>query len=195
MHLFAPVNPMFSTKVAAVPLDEDPTKWSSQILRELYRTIPESSEYSPQVVMLREDPEQGFALGVVVISGQTDSALSAAGNDQPTSKRAMIPVIIKNNELCPLDLVMTADQKMLPLTGGRLREALFRPNTFDMMTDDSSDQSLYALFYPPGRASNSPSSGFAAGAGDNVGYVYGPGFWPVSVALSLTVRSANRGKL
>ena len=176
MHLFAPVTPMFSTKVAAVPLDEDPTKWSSQILRELYRTIPESSEYSPQVVMLREDPEQGFALGVIVISGQTDSALSAAGNDQPTSKRAMIPVIIKNNELCPLDLVMTADQKMLPLTGGRLREALFRPNTFDMMTDDSSDQSLYALFYPPGRASNSPGSGFSAGAGDNVGYVYGPGF-------------------
>lgn len=176
MHLFAPVKPMFSTKVAAIPLDEDPTKWSSQILRELYRTVPETSEYNPQIVMLREDPEQGFALGVVVISGQTDSALSAAGNDQPTSKRAMIPIIIKNNELCPLDLVMTADKKMLPLTGGRLREALFRPNTFDMMTDDSSDQSLYSLFYPPGRASNSPSSGFSAGAGDNVGYVYGPGF-------------------
>lgn len=176
MSLFTPVAPLFPTKTAAVPLEEDPSKWSAQILQELYRQVPEASEYNPQVLMLRQDDEQGFALGVIVISGQTDSALSMAGNEQPTSKRALVPVVIKNNELCPLDLIMTADHKMYPLTGSRLREALFRPNTFDMMTDDSGDQSLYSLFYPPGRASNSPSAGFSAGAGDNVGYVYGPGF-------------------
>lgn len=175
MSLFTPVAPLFSTKVAAVPLDEDPSKWSPQILQELYRSVPEASEYNPQVLMLRQDDEQGFALGVIVISGQTDSALSMAGNEQPTSKRALIPLVIKNNELCPLDIVMTADRKMYPLNGTRLREALFRPNTFDMMTDDSGDQSLYSMFYPPGRASNSPSSGFSSGAGDNVGYIMGPG--------------------
>lgn len=175
MQLFTAVKPAFD-KVANTPLDEDPTKWSSQILQELFRQVPETSEYNPQVVMLRQDPEQGFALGVIVISGQVDSALSMAGNEQPQSKRAMIPVIIKNDELCPLDLVMTQDKKIFPLNGTRLREALFRPNTFDMMTDDSGDQSLYSMFYPPGRASNSPTSGFAAGSGDNVGYVYGPGF-------------------
>lgn len=175
MSLFTPVAPLFPTKLAAVPLDEDPAKWSAQILQELYRQVPEASEYNPQILMLREDAEQGFALGVVVISGQTDSALSMAGNEQPTSKRALIPVVIKNNELCPLDIVMTADKKMYPLNGTRLREALFRPNTFDMMTDDSGDQSLYSMFYPPGRSSNSPGAGFSSGAGDNVGYVMGPG--------------------
>lgn len=175
MSLFIPVAPLFPTKIAAVPLDEDPAKWSPQILQELYRQVPEASEYNPQVLMLRQDDEQGFALGVVVISGQTDSALSMAGNENPTSKRALIPVVIKNNELCPLDVVMTEGKKMYPLTGTRLREALFRPNTFDMMTDDSGDQSLYSMFYPPGRSSNSPSSGFSSGAGDNVGYIMGPG--------------------
>lgn len=174
MTLFTNVEPLFP-KVAAVPLDEDPSKWSSQILQELFHSAPETSEYNPQVVMLRQDPEQGFALGVVVVSGQTDSSLSNAGNAQPTSKRALIPVIIKNNELCPLDLIMTQDRKLYPLTGVRLREALFRPNTFDMMTDDQNDQSLYSMFYPPGRSGNSPGSGFGGMSGDGVGYVYGPG--------------------
>ncbi len=192
MQLFQAVKPAFD-KVAATPLDEDPTKWSSQILQELFRQVPDASEYNPQVVMLRQDDEQGFALGVIVISGQVDSALSMAGNEQPQSKRAMIPVIIKNNELCPLDLVMTQDKKIFPLNGARLREALFRPNTFDMMTDDSGDQSLYSMFYPPGRSSNTPTSGFGGGAGDNVGYVMGPGMKQSSkVAMkdSLLVRIA-----
>lgn len=175
MTLFTNVEPLFPTKVAAVPLDEDPSKWSSQILQELFRQAPDTSEYNPQVVMLRQDPEQGFALGVVVISGQTDSSLSNAGNQQPTSKKALVPIIIKNGELCPLDLIMTQDRKLYPLTGVRLREALFRPNTFDMMTDDQGDQSLYSMFYPPGRSGNSPGSGFGGSAGDSVGYVYGPG--------------------
>ena len=176
MELFTPVKPLFETKIAAIPLDEDASKWGPQILQELFRQVPEASEYNPQVVMMRQDPEQGFALGVIVISGQTDSALSMAGNEQPTSKKALIPIVVRNNELCPLDLVMTQDKRMYPLNGIRLREALFRPNTFDMMTDDSGDQSLYSMFYPPGRASNTPTSGWSSGAGDNVGYVYGPGF-------------------
>lgn len=183
MSLFTAVEPLFSTKVAAVPLDEDPTKWSSQILQELYRQVPEASEYNPQVIMLRQDDEQGFALGVIVISGQTDSALSMSSSNDPTSKRALIPVVVKNSELCPLDLIMTANHKMYPLNGTRLREALFRPNTFDMMTDDSGDQSLYSMFYPPGRSSNSPGAGFSGGAGDGVGYVMGPGMKSASAML------------
>lgn len=175
MDLFTPVKPLFPTKVAATPLDEDSSKWSAQILQELFRQAPDTSEYNPQVIMLRSDPEQGFALGVIVISGQTDSALSSMPSDSPTSKRALIPVVIKNNELCPLDLVMTQDQRIYPLNGTRLREALFRPNTFDMMTDDQGDNSLYSMFYPPGRSGNYVNSGFAGNAGDGVGYVYGPG--------------------
>lgn len=174
MSLFTPVEPLFPTKVAAMPLDEDSAKWASQILQELFRQCPESSEYNPQVVMLRQDPEQGFALGVIVVSGQTDSALSQSRSEQSTSKKALVPVVIKNNELCALDLVMTQDRKLYPLTGLRLREALFRPNTFDMMTDDQGDNSLYSMFYPPGRSGNSPGSGFSGG-GDSVGYVFGPG--------------------
>lgn len=175
MTLFTPVEPLFPTKVASVPLDEDPSKWSAQILQELFHQAPDTSEYNPQVVMLRQNPEQGFALGVIVISGATDSALSNAGNQQPTSKKALVPIVVKNNELCPLDMLMTQDRKLVPLTGVRLREALFRPNTFDMMTDDQGDQSLYAMFYPPGRSGNAPGSGFGGSAGDSVSHVYGPG--------------------
>lgn len=181
MTLFAPapVSALQFSKTAAVPLDDDPTKWASQILQELYRQVPEASEYAAQVIMLREEPEQGYALGVIVISGQTDSALSATQSDSPQSKKALVPIIVANNELYPLDTLMTADKKMLPLNGGRLREALFRPNTFDMMTDDEGDQSLFSMFYPPGRSANAQGSGmgFGGGAGGDggVSYMMGPG--------------------
>lgn len=180
MTLFTTVAPTLEfTKTAAVPLDDDPSKWASQILQELYRQVPEASEYAAQVLMLREEHEQGYALGVIVISGQTDSALSATQSDDPQSKKALVPIIISNNELSPLDTLMTADKKMLPLNGGRLREALFRPNTFDMMTDDQGDQSLYSMFYPPGRSANAQGSGLGFGNGSGgdggVSYMMGPG--------------------
>lgn len=175
MELFTPVQkPFANTKVAATPLDEDSTKWSSQILQELFRQVPEASEYNPRVIMQRQDPEQGFAIGVIVISGQTDSAL-VGSTANPQSKKALIPVIIKNNELCPLDLVLSEDKKLFPLNGRRLREVLFRPNTFDMMTTDEGDGSLYSMFYPPGRSSNTPGSGFGGNAGGDVSHIMGPG--------------------
>jgi hypothetical protein len=175
MELFTPVQtPFANTKVAGTPLDEDSAKWSSQILQELFRQVPEASEYTPKVIMMRQDPEQGFAIGVIVVSGQTDSALSSSVAN-PNSKKALIPVVIKNNELCPLDLVLSEDRKLYPLNGHRLRETLFRPNTFDMMTNDEGDGSLYSMFYPPGRSSNSPGSGFGNNAGGDGSYVMGPG--------------------
>jgi hypothetical protein len=175
MELFTPVQkPFANTKVAATPLDEDSAKWSSQILQELFRQVPEASEYNPKYVPMRQDPEQGFSIGVIVISAQTDSALSNS-TANPTSKKALIPVIIKNNELCPLDLVMSEDKRLWPLNGQRLREVLFRPNTFDMMTNDEGDGSLYSMFYPPGRSSNTPGAGMGNHSGGDASYIMGPG--------------------
>lgn len=176
MRLFTNVEPLFSTKVATTPLDEDTSKWSSQILQALFQALPDAAEYNPQVVMLRQDEEQGFALGVVVMSSASDSALTSS--PKQGNRRAIVPVVIKGNDLFPLDILMTQDRKMYPLTGGRLREALFRPTTFDSHTDDTNDQSLYSLFYPPGRSGNMPGSGFGMGGGMGGGeasYVYGPG--------------------
>ncbi len=168
-----------SPKVAMAQLDEDPQNWARQILTELYRQVPESSEYgTPQVMFSKVDPEQGFGLGVVVVTSATDSALSAV-RPGAQSKRALVPVVVKNHLLCPLDLIMTSTGKMTPLNGRRLRQALFRPETFEMVTDDWGDTTLYNMFYPPGRSDNDFGAGISQGVGGGtqgaVTMIQGPG--------------------
>lgn len=150
-------------KIAAVELEEDTTQWPRQVLVELYRALPDTTDYSPEVKFLRIDEEQGFGIGVVVLSSATTSALAAT--ELSSARKALIPIIIKNHGLCPLDLLMTAKGKLLPLTEERLREALYRPETFDLMTQDWDDTQLWGMFFPPGRNDVS----FGAGAGMNPG--------------------------
>jgi hypothetical protein len=166
------------TKVASAQLDENPQAWSRQILTELFRQVPESSEYTPQVLLSKVDEAQGYALGVIVIANTTDTALSAV---RPSSgaRKVLVPVVVKNHMLCPLDLIMTMTGKMLPLNGARLRQALFRPETFELITEDWGDTSLYNMFYPPGRSDNDFGAGISQGADGGtagaVSMIQGPG--------------------
>lgn len=176
MDLFAyepPAN--HHLKTAAIQMDEDAARWPRQVLVELFRAIPESSEYTPEVMFLKMDNEQGYGLGVIIISNATDSALAATR--KAASHRALVPVVVKNHKMAPLDILMSSTGKIMPLTGSRLREALFRPETFEMITEDWGDQSLYNMFYPPGRSDNAFGAGMsqnAAGQG-GVSYIQGPG--------------------
>lgn len=153
-----------TSKAAAAFLDEDPSTWPRQILIELFRSAPETSEYNPQVSMMQVDSEQGFGLGCVSISNTTDSAL-AATRVGPDAKKVLIPVIIKSHVLQPLDLIMMGNGKMLPLNTRTLREALFRPETFEMTTEDWGDTSLWNQFYPPGRSDNQFGGGVSQSMG------------------------------
>lgn len=151
-------------KTAMVEVGDTPQEWPGQVLKELYRQLPEIAEYTPQVMFIKTDAEQGFGLGVVVIANSTDSALSAV-RPLSNAKKVFVPIVIKNHKLCSLDLLMTRGGKMTPLRPHRLREALFRPETFEMLTQDWGDTSLYSLFYPPGRSANEYGSGIGMGAG------------------------------
>lgn len=161
-------------KTASTQLDENPNNWGRQVLVELYRTLPQSSEYSPQVMFMKTDREQGTGFGVIVVTNDTDSALSAVrpGSSAP---KAFVPLVVKSHMLCPLDLLMTKNGRFLPLNEHRLREVLFRPETFDMVTDDWGDTTLYNMFYPPGRSDNDFGSGMSQSTGGGVTMIQGPG--------------------
>ena len=162
-------------KTASVQLDEDTSMWPKGILSELFRQVPDASEYVPRVMMYQVDEEQGYGFGAIVISSVTDSAMGTSDPGSVQKKQVLIPVIVKQNMLMPLDLLLTKN-KMYPLTGSRLREALFRPSTFELMTKDWGDQSLYNLFYPPGRAENDFASGVSVtSSGNSPSAVYGAG--------------------
>lgn len=165
-------------KRAGIELDENPQMWSREVLSELYRQVPEVADYTPKVMFMQVDEEQGYGLGCVVLANTTDSALAVTRTGS-ASKKVLIPVIVKGHELQPLDILMTSKGKMMPLNATRLREALFRPETFEMVTEDAGDSSLWNLFYPPGRSDNTFGAGISQGAdGGTAGAVtmiQGPG--------------------
>jgi hypothetical protein len=159
-------------KTASAELEEDATQWPRQVLTELFRVLPEISEYTPDVKFMKTNEEQGYALGVVVVTNSTNSALTGKGMASgPTSPKALIPIVIKNGRLLPLDTVMASSGRMYPLTVDRLREVLYRPESFELMSDDWGDASLSALFAPPGRG----DFGTGQGGSQGVQYMQGPG--------------------
>lgn len=200
MNLFIQKPSLKFEKVASTTLDEDPEAWPRQILVELFRTLPEASDYTPRVAMIKVDEEQGYGYGVVIVENATDSALSVA-RPGPGSRRVVIPIVIKNHELSPLDILMTRSGKMMPLSAHRLREALFRPETFEMITDDWGDTNLYNMFYPPGRSDNDfgagVSQGMGGGAQGAVTMIQGPGMklsgaeYPMLAAVTPTLFAAD----
>lgn len=165
-------------KVANVELEEDATQWPRQVLTELFRVLPEISEYTPDVKFIRTNEEQGYAVGVVVVTNSTNSAIAAPSSPAtPQPPRALIPIVVKNGKLSPLDILMTSSGKMYPLTVERLREALYRPESFELITEDWGDNALWSIFAPPGT-----SQGFGTGTGmgglggaGGIQYLAGPG--------------------
>jgi hypothetical protein len=161
-------------KLASAELEEDATQWPRQVLTELFRALPEVSEYTPEVKFMHTNEEQGYALGVVVITNATNTALSAEGAGRRTPK-ALIPILIKSGRLCPLDIVMSSSGRMYPLTADRVREILYRPEPFDMLSDDWNDSSIWQLFQPPGRGDFGTGSPQGGSPGQGIQYMMGPG--------------------
>lgn len=163
------------TKRAGATLDEDPANWPKQILTQLYQELPSIAEFSPQVMLVKVDRERGAALGVIKVVKSTNSAMAAIRANDGGAPKVAIPLVIKDYELQPLDLLMKPGGQMVPLTEVRLREALFRPETFDLLTKDYGNTSLFGMLYPPSRSDNSFGSGFSSGGSGTAQYMFGSG--------------------
>jgi len=166
---YAPARYEPTEKVAAESLlPDDANEWPNEIMQELYRQVPYAADFEPHVVMDRVDNEKGFAFGHIEIQNRTEiqhgappDATAAAG-----IKNARIPIVIKDMRLQPLDLIVTDDSKVLPLTEPRLRQAIFRPQAFDITGRGPGDVSMIGQLYPPYRQNYGFGGG---GATMNVG--------------------------
>ena len=154
-------------KVASVQMDENPDNWGREVLVELHRTLPSTANYTPHVSFVRIDREQGIGFGTIVLSASTDTALAAA-RPGASPAQCVVPIVIRSHVMAPLDILMLKSGKMCPLSEVRLREALFRPDTFEMVTDDWGDTSLYSLFYPPSRDGMDGAGGLGGASGQTV---------------------------
>ena len=149
----APAEPMFEKNASEVTLPENANAWPNEIMQELYKQVPYIADFDPEVVMDRVDAERAYGFGHVEVKNKTElqhgaseQALQAVGIQQ-----VRIPVIIKNRKLYPFDIIITAESKALPLTETRIRQALFRPQAFDVTSRTPGDMSMVGQLYPPYR--------------------------------------------
>jgi hypothetical protein len=151
--LFLAPTDEFIKSASGVELPEDPNQWPQEILQEFYKQVPYISEYRPDVQMDRVDAEKKYGFGHIAVSSKSEVPMngSPAGAAAANVRTVRIPVIVKDGVLEPFDVMVTEDSKMLPLTETRLRQALFRPQMFDVTAQTPGDHSLVGQLYPPFR--------------------------------------------
>jgi len=153
MDLFIDPAVTFEKTAAEVTLPEDPNAWPNEILQELFKQAPYVSDFDPHIVMDRVDGEKGYGFGHIEIGNKT-AILPSAGEESAEAAgvhKVRVPVIVKQQKLQPFDVLVTEDSKMLPLTESRLRQALFRPQAFDITSQTPGDHSMIGQLYPPYR--------------------------------------------
>jgi hypothetical protein len=161
----------FEKVAAEVELPEDPNTWQQEILQQLFKQIPFISDFEPHVVMDRVDAEKKYGFGHVEVTTKSEIPMGDQRGAQAAGvKTVRIPVIVNQGKLQPFDVLVTEDSKMLPLTENRLRQAVFRPQMFDVTSKTPGDQSMVSQLYPPQRQNNGMgSSGMTYGAGEKMG--------------------------
>lgn len=157
-------------KVAAaeVSLPEDPSTWPVEIHQELFKQLPYVSDFAPSIIMDKVDGERGYALGRVEVSNRTEMPPSTdpAVLAQAGVQTVRLPIIVNDRKLQPFDIIMLPDGKIVPVSESRLRQALFRPQPFDVTSKSPGDQSLVGQLYPPYRQNYGyGGGGFTADAG------------------------------
>jgi len=147
--------PTFEKIAAEVELPEDPNQWPRELLQELHKQVSFISDFDPRIVMDRVDAEKGYGFGHFEVGNRmSDPDAPQATRDVTGAKSARIPIIISEGRLKPFDLVINDQSKIFPLTEPRLRQALFRPQMFDMEAKGPGDESIVGRLYPPMRQSN-----------------------------------------
>lgn len=172
------MEPIFTThkyhfeKIAAeVPLPPDPNRWPQEIHQELYKQLPFIADFSPTIEMDKVDAEKGYALGRVMVMSPTQlhpatppDAMQAAG-----IKKVWIPIVVREMKLLPLDLFSTEEGELLPLNEARFRNALFRPQPFDVTATSPGDTSMINQLFPPFRQQYGYGGGGVVTDGAKVG--------------------------
>jgi len=153
MELFIQPETYLEKTAGEVELPEDPNMWPQEVLQELFKQVPYISDFQPHVVMDKVDAEQGYGLGHVEIANQSEAQVTAEPEMAEAAgiRTVRIPVVIREGKLTPFDLLINDNGKILPLTESRIRQALFRPQAFDVTSKTPGDQSMIGQLYPPYR--------------------------------------------
>jgi len=128
--------------VSLQKLSQNIEEWPEEIVQKLKERIPRANGMNLIVKFMKKDEENGAATGSVTVGS--------------ASKVAIIPLIIKDFMMYPLD-IMIADQKLLPLTPDYF-DGVFSSNVTFQRLDEYpiygglhrfEDATLWNAHYPP----------------------------------------------
>lgn len=151
LFLDAPLSFEGEEKIAGMltRLGDNVDNWQQEIVQEAYKQLPYLSDFEVHVILDKVDEERGYAFGSIEVSPKSSMTVEEL-NDSGLSK-VHIPIVVKEQMLSPLD-VFLCGKKYSHLTEARLREALFRAETFDAARSRPHDPSLVHDLQPPLRA-------------------------------------------
>lgn len=130
-------------------LSDNTDNWPQEVTQEAYKQLPYLSDFEPYVILDKIDEERGFAYGSIEV--RPKSAMTMDEQEDSPLEKIHIPVFIKDQKMSPLDIFIHG-KKYQHLTEGRLRAALFRPETMDAARTRPYDPSLVHDLQPPIRA-------------------------------------------
>jgi hypothetical protein len=123
-------------------LSSDVDSWPEEITQKLKERVPVAANLNMMIKFMKKDAENGAATGSIVLNS--------------TDKSAVIPVIIKDFMMYPLDVMIT-EKKILPLTPDYFMSVFSTNQVFDKTEDFPSfgglarfeDSNLWSAIYPP----------------------------------------------
>lgn len=155
--------PTWVKTAADTTLPEDPNQWEQEIWNEMHKQVPYISDFDVRIQIQKVEPEKGYGYGFLEVSSKTHAQVGEDPQKLLNAgiKKARVPILIVGGKLKPFDLLVTPDSGMYPLTEDRLKQILFRPQTFDTTANSPGDQSMIGMLFPPYRQ----TFGFGGGGG------------------------------
>lgn len=147
----------FKKIASPIKLSDNVDNWQREVSSEIFKYLPFLSDYSVNVLIQRANPERGYAYGSAQVTNK------AEGIESGQAKPVVIPIIIVDRMLKPMDVFFSGD-KAFPLNEERVREALFDPRTFELSDRKPTDQGMVDNLYPPIRTNYGYGSGVTTGA-------------------------------
>jgi hypothetical protein len=130
-------------------LGDNTDTWPQEITQEAYKQLPFLSDFEPNVVLDKVDEERGFAFGSIEVRPKT--AMTMEEQHTSSIEKVHIPIVVKEHMLSPFDVFLHGKDYQ-HLTEGRIRGALFRPESFDAARTRPYDPSMVHDLQPPIRA-------------------------------------------
>lgn len=114
-----------SQDASLISLPQDMDLWAETIVSRLREKLPQSRDMGIKISFLKKDEELGTATGSAVLV------------HRKLNKTIYVPIIVKNFNMCPLDIMMLPkkgtpdDFETVPLTADIFNEAIFSSDVFD----------------------------------------------------------------